>query len=120
MTGLFMYFQGSDVKLVAYNGDHFDFSVLRTEVAVHNIDTHGLLMPKILEDPVKRCKKLMGMRGIRRPKLIDVCKHLGVRVDEEQLHDAMGDAIALMEVMQKLDGWDDPLLLLLLINQYGT
>ena len=99
------YFQGGGqaVKLVAYNGKDFAFHILKTEAAVHNIETHGLLKPRRLEDPFKKCKKLMGMRGWRKPKLVEACNAVGVMVDMVQLHDAMGKSIALMDLVQKLD-----------------
>ena len=94
-------FSLQDVQLVAYNGKRFDFPVLRKQSFENVIQTHGLLELHRMEDPIRRFRDHMGTP--KNPKLEEVCAHFGVRVEAGQLHDAMGDSIALMEVMHALE-----------------
>jgi len=94
--------QGEDVKLVAYNGEHFDFRIVKYHAMEHGVEAHGLLKAGRLEDPILGIRKQAGMPyHWKIPKLVEVCAHLGIEF--EQTHDAMADAVVLMKIMQKLE-----------------
>ncbi len=87
-----------DVPLLGYNVS-FDLSILDAELRRHHdqplVLAGPVVDPLVLDRRVDRYR-----RGSR--KLVDVCRHYGVVLTEEDAHTAQGDALAAARVAWKI------------------
>lgn len=91
----------NDAPICVYNGT-FDWPLILTEAARYGIEIPpfaGILDPLLIDRRVDKYRK-----GSR--KLVDVAKHYGVTLSDEEAHGGLADATAAARVMRKiLEKW---------------